>query len=787
MTSIPARARLGELLVEAGLIEQDKIDEALAHLEAVEGRPMRLGAYLVQLGAVTEGDVARACARQLSLPYMDLRRSHPDFSLASLVPKRWALRNLVVPVSIEDGVLTIAMVDPANVFAVDDLRAVTAHKEMRRVVSTQTAVIELISRLYELNGNVEGGGADVIDELEADDDELEDSLREEIESAPIVQLVQNLFSDAIRLGATDIHVEPYPDNLRVRFRVDGALRENAMLPKWVKRPAISRIKVMAGMDIAEHRRPQDGRGRFSLGSDSLDMRISTVPTVWGEKAVIRLLPKGERALTLDRLGLSDRQKTSIEKHLAAHQGLIIFTGPTGSGKTTSMYAALSELASVDRNMVTLEDPVEYEMLGTSQIEVDEKIGLTFARGLRSVLRQDPDVIMVGEIRDAETARITMQASMTGHLVLTTLHTNDAPSVLTRLSDIGIEQFLVASSLSLVVAQRLLRTVCSHCREADEPSDWTLGLLGLSPKDLAKHNIVRGRGCEECGYTGYRGRIGIFEVLSVSRKIREMISSGASAAVVTVAAQAEGMKTLQQAAVEKALEGVTSLEEVIRLTRFDRDDLERCSACGREVEASYVKCPYCSHNLAGEVCRSCKSRVDPEWVSCPFCGLGLPETAFSPGGETPVAEVFLPPGTNNVSDEDGSPQAVLVIENDANTGALIEQMLTPKYSVTLVETGEDAMAIAERDLPDLVIMSIALPETPCAVLQRMEENPGMAAIPVVLLTKPGYEDQEPSCLDFKGVKDLFSKPIRADELQARVAGTLRRSLSAQVMQGQAPSH
>ena len=776
------RSRLGEILVVQGALDQTTLDLALAHIDGLDGPRPKLGSHLTKQGLVSESQVAEAFAQQVGLEFMELGRLNLDPILTTFVPRRLARRDLMVPIGKDDdGVLIVAMADPTNVIAVDDLRAVLGEQTFRPVVATGGGVLDAITRLYQLGGVTEALDLDphsgAFDGLGWAPDAIPDDPAVDVDSAPIVQLVHSMFSDAVRAGATDIHVEPAQESVKIRFRIDGILRESATLPAWVKRPALSRIKVMAGMDIAEQRRPQDGRGRIRVDSQHVDIRASTIPTIWGEKAVLRLLPRGDLSLDLSQIGMASSQLAHVEKYLAMPQGLIIFTGPTGSGKTTSMYATLRRIDATDRNMVTLEDPVEYEMPGINQIQVDEKIGLSFARGLRAVLRQDPDVIMVGEIRDGETARIVMQASMTGHVVFSTLHTNDAASAVTRLIDIGVEPFLVASSLSLVVAQRLLRVVCNNCKRPSTPTEWTLGLLGLSEQQLRDATLVGGEGCDECGYTGFRGRTGIFEVLPVTKRMRELISNGASSAVINVAAQADGMFSLRRSALQKAFAGITSLEEVVRVTQFDKDDTKSCTSCGREVERTFQVCPFCGEGLEGKNCERCGSKIAADWDSCAFCGNDLlARSEASPTVESIATTQPVGPTQARTAEGSGDGRLrVLVVDHDARSASLIKFMLEPKYEVKISTGGDDALAEASGAKPDLMILSIALPDFSCEhTLTELARMPSTRGIPTMLLTEEGYETRELTCLEI-GVKDILARPVKGEELRAKVASLIRRSI------------
>jgi type IV pilus assembly protein PilB len=568
------RRRLGEVLVDAGVLSAKSLEEALAAQAGDQGQRRKLGEVIVGLGLADETQIAQALSDQLKLPFVNLERllSVPD-ETARLLSRQVAIRHQAVPLSKEDGVLTVAMGDPTNVLAIDDLRMLTRAWSVRAAVATMSDLREAVAKHY----GTPDGASHVLESIgDFDDVEMgesrvsapgDDEDGVEADSAPVVRLVNAILGEALHNRASDIHIEPGPRDVRVRMRIDGLLRETTIVPKHVQGSLTSRIKILSGMDIAQRRKPQDGRGQVKAGGQEADTRVSTMPTMHGETIVIRLLRKERRqdATDLTGLGLEAGDLRKVERAITQPQGLILITGPTGSGKTSSLYAALHQIMRPDVNVLTLEDPVEYEMIGANQMQIDDRIGVTFAAGLRAALRQDPDVILVGEIRDPETAAIAMQASMTGHLVLSTLHTNDAPSAVTRLVDMGVEPFLITSSVSLVVAQRLARRPCERCSEPVEANSETLGKLGLDAKAVANAKLRKGVGCPACAQTGYSGRMAVFEVMTVTRAIRDLIVNRATESQVRVTALAEGMRSLRTDAMAKALEGLTTLEEVLRVT------------------------------------------------------------------------------------------------------------------------------------------------------------------------------------------------------------------------------
>jgi type IV pilus assembly protein PilB len=587
------RRRLGEVLVAGDVLTPAQLEEALRVQREDKGRRRRLGEVITELGLADEVQIARALSDHLGLPFVDLGNMTISEETLAVLPRNVAQRHRAVPVTLAHDVLTVALADPTNVLALDDIRLATKLAQVRTAVATASDVQEAVNRYYgstaSAGGVAESFGslADVegLEAVEDSDEELEQV--GDVDDAPVVRLVNAIMGEALQSRASDIHIEPQERHVGVRFRIDGLLREVTVVPKPIQGPLISRVKILSGMDISERRKPQDGRGRIRLNRMEADTRVSSMPTMHGETVVIRLLRKeAEKAKSLAEVGLDQRDRVVFEEALAEPQGLILITGPTGSGKTSSLYAGLAAVIRPDINVVTLEDPVEYQMAGVNQVQINEKVGLTFAGGLRTILRQDPDIVMVGEIRDPETAAIAMQASMTGHLVLSTLHTNDAPSAVSRLIDMGIEPFLITSSLTLVVGQRLARVPCPRCSKPVEADPRTLELLGVDPEEVAGAELRSGTGCGSCAQTGYQGRIGLFEVVRVTKAMRQLIVARATEAAVREEAVAGGMRGMRADGLAKALAGRTTLEEVLRVTPPDPD---RARKTGRPA-ASHPEAP-----------------------------------------------------------------------------------------------------------------------------------------------------------------------------------------------------
>ncbi len=556
------RRQLGELLLEEALITPDQLSRAL---EIHRATGERLGRVLLDMGVVDQEHVARLLSQQIGIEFVHLTGQPLREELLRLLPAALASRLQAVPIAKEDGVLLVAMVDPLDVVAIDDIRRHTG-------CDVKVAVTTVRDFQYALN---QYPALDVADELGRDlprppviDEEISlERLRRLADEQPVVRLVNRLMEEAVRKRASDIHIEPQERHIRVRYRIDGLLLTRGTLPEYVQAQVVSRIKIMANMDIAERRVPQDGSLQTRVDGRAIDVRVSTIPAFYGEKAVLRLLDKSAPIYDLDKLGLSAHNITRLRRVIRLPQGIFLLTGPTGSGKTTTLYAILNELNSEQVNIVTIEDPVEYQIAGITQMQVHVKAGVTFASSLRHFLRQDPDIIMVGEVRDQETARIAIQAALTGHLVLSTLHTNDAPGAITRLLDMGVEPYLVASALEGVAAQRLVRVLCPKCKEPDPYG--TDELRARFGAQAPAGTYYLGRGCEFCNYTGYRGRVALFEIAEMGDELRHLVINRAPHHTLKEAAEASGMTTLLSDGLQKAAAGVTSLAEVWRVVHVER--------------------------------------------------------------------------------------------------------------------------------------------------------------------------------------------------------------------------
>ncbi len=559
---------LGAILLESSSLTEEQLDQALAvHKE----KGIKLGDAIVQLKFLKTEDILKALSVQLGFPYQSkINIEDISIELIENVPINFAKRNEILPLSKDGDVLTVAIADPANYNALDDLRVVFKC-EIKPVIASSYEIVNSINAIY--NKTSDAGDAaigdldDNLDEISTDFEEVVDLL-DASDEAPIIRLVNSLLFRSVKQKASDIHVEPFEKNLNIRFRIDGVLYDIMSPPKRAQAAIISRIKVMAGLNIAEKRLPQDGRIRIKIAGKDIDIRVSTIPTSFGESVVMRLLDRSSVLLDVSSLGLGGEMRKKFNEMIHFSHGIVLVTGPTGSGKTTTLYSALSAINSKEIKIITVEDPVEYQLPGINQMQVNPKIDLTFASGLRAFLRQDPDVMMVGEIRDKETAEIAIQAALTGHLVFSTLHTNDAASSITRLVEMGIEPFLVSSSVLAILAQRLVRTVCKDCAQRYKPSEDELKELGLDSAQYQDVEFYKAMGCPSCLETGYAGRTGIHELLIVDDSIRTELMKGSDASTIKKVAFAHGMKTLRDDALEKVIKGQTTIEEVLRVTQVE---------------------------------------------------------------------------------------------------------------------------------------------------------------------------------------------------------------------------
>lgn len=640
------RKKIGECLIQAGLITEDDLQVALAeHKRTGE----RVGAVLIRLNLATEKQITKALAYQLGFPYASLSEEPPDPAAIVLIPKDVALKRICVAVKLEKNLLTVAMSDPLLFSLVQDLEFQTGYR-IRQVVAPRTDILEAIESGYpdkaltrvtgpganasltvapapqeqkpakstRTAGGPQGGALMRRPEDDVFESAPNSSTGEANENAPIIDLVDLVIKSAITSRASDIHIEPMEKGVLVRHRLDGILKEVMDLPKWVHDGLVARMKIMGGMDIAEKRIPQDGRIRVKTDEgEDVDFRVSTLRTLHGEKIVLRVLDQRKGAPPLEELGLSAAAMEEMRFFLKHQHGMLLVVGPTGSGKTTTLSSAITSIKSGRTNIITIEDPIEYQLPGVNQTQVNEKAKLSFASALRAILRQDPDVILLGEIRDQETAKIAMQAAQTGHLVLSTLHTDDAPSTVTRLGDMKVEPYVIASALLGVVAQRLVRRLCSACRRPYTLDGETLRALNINEADASRYVFYRAAGCDECSNTGYKGRIAIYEVMRVNDKIRRLIAQNAGEDLVREAAVGSGMLTLGEDGLAKVKAGVTTADELLRVVTEVREMRTICPGCSGAVAMEFMACPHCGHKLH-QGCGKCGRSLQPGWAFCPYC-------------------------------------------------------------------------------------------------------------------------------------------------------------------------
>ncbi len=555
--------RLGDLLVKEGLITRDQLNQAL---QEQRSSGMRLGYALVKLGIIQELEITKMLARQYRVPAVDLAKFKVEEKIIKLIPSDVAVKHHVLPLKREGRTLTVAMAEPSNATILDDLKFITRY-DIFPVIAGEFTLQNQIDKYYEqADAQLESILSEIEDEeLEVIEEQEEDEGSQLIDDAPVVKLINGILSDAVKRGASDIHIEPFETEIQVRYRIDGVLMVVMKPPVRLKAALNSRVKIMSALNIAERRVPQDGRIKLKFGKRVIDFRVSTLPVIFGEKIVLRILDKENLTHDLQKFGFEPKAEKDLMTSVMNPYGMVLVTGPTGSGKTTTLYSALAQINTPEVNIMTVEDPVEYNIHGINQVLVRNEIGMTFAAALKAFLRQDPNVIMVGEIRDLETGGIAITAALTGHLVLSTLHTNDAPSTITRMMDMGLEPFNVASAVNLIVAQRLVRRICSDCKKEHEYSSEELDAFGMSAEDVTGLTFSKGEGCHACGDTGYRGRQGLYEVMALTPELRRLILKGASADELQIQAIEEGMLTLRMDGMKKVERGITTLEEIARET------------------------------------------------------------------------------------------------------------------------------------------------------------------------------------------------------------------------------
>ena len=715
---------VGDALIRAGVVDAAGLARGL---EAQSRQPMTLGRALASLGLAEEPAVAAAIAAAMRLEFLDGEPTDVQEAVTALLPVAFCRKRGVAPLGFDGAVLRVATTNPMDFSVLQDV-AFRTGKKVVAVVVTETWLEKLFRRVYPeadraatydmLNAAKPAGEVETSNEAEYD---LVDpaSLAKEVQLPPIVKLVNLILSDAAKAGASDVHIEPHETLLQVRQRVDGLLHDVLTIPHHLQDATLSRLKIMSGLDIAERRKPQDGRSRLRFEGRRIDLRVSTMPTQFGEKIVIRLLNADKAVLSMDQLGLSPENMRLVQSFLSNAQGMILVTGPTGSGKTSTLYTALNSIKSSTNNIITLEDPIEMQIPGVNQMQINAKAGVTFASGLRSILRQDPNVILVGEIRDQETADIALGAAQTGHLLLSTLHTNDATATVTRLFDLGVQPFLVASSLLGIVAQRLVRRPCPACVVRQEPSAETIEKAGGASRLPADGQWVAGRGCEQCGQTGLKGRIAIHEVLAVTDEVRDLISSRAAEHVIKRAAKRAGMRTLLEDGVDKAARGLTTLDEVLRVVSRDASD------------------------RAADVAQA----------------------------ESSAAQA----GSSSETDASALPGRVLVVEDSPTIQSVVKYFLELEgFEVLVADNGLLGLEIALRERPDVIVSDVNMPGMGgVEMVKALRGDARTAQIRIIMLTSESSVETETEGLA-AGADDYILKPVEPRRLAARVKALRARS-------------
>lgn len=798
--------QLGSILLQAGVLTQEELDEA--QQQAAQSKRTLWDVILGERG-VAEETLAECFAKYMNIPCVRLAATTIEPEVVRKISEELARKYLCVPVKIEEATngglgaggggkrrptLVLAMANPTDFTAMQDVEFASGCT-LKPVVSTRTELLDAIEKYYSPENWLDDFLANVSEKdelevmsLEPEESEVElgQAARSQAELPPVVKMVNLIIQDGIKLGASDIHIEPTMNELLVRTRVDGLLRDFMQVPKWLQGPVVSRLKILAKLDIAERRLPQDGRIRVQLERQPVDLRVSTLPTHFGEKVVLRVLGSGRLVPPMTALGMDQTDLEMLRTAAAQPQGMILVTGPTSSGKTTSLYSLINEKKSPEINIITVEDPIEIQLPGITQVQVNVKTGLTFAATLRSILRQDPDVILVGEIRDLETAEIAFHASMTGHLVLSTLHTNSTAATIARLLDLGIDPFLIGSSVNVVMAQRLARMICQRCKEEYEPSAKILERLRI--EDTSDLKFYRGRGCEACGNTGYAGRIGIFEVMRITPTLKELVNKKASEMDIRKASVAAGTTLLLQDAMNKVNRGITTIEEVLRVIQLQEDEIIRCPNCSSLINLAFAICPYCLFALK-VICEACSQELKPEWRICPYCSHRV--TKMRVVGERAHAVPHMLPaaGGTGVAPAPGvAPAAsggsipvkqakILIIDDDDAIRKLVGKSLGQlplPVEIYTASNGFEGLAAVESFRPDLVVLDVNMPGmTGFEVCQKLRSHIQTAFIPIVMLT--GNTDEESRTKGFLvGTDDYMAKPFSVPELHARVMRLLRRT-------------
>ena len=782
--------RLDKCLLSEGLVTHQQIEEAR---QRTLGSKRPLQDELVDMGFITEDQIVEFfLTMDDSIETVDLSAVPSDPEVIELVPYDITQKHGLIPIRIEDAVLLCAMSNPFNIIAKDDIRQITG-LNIKPLVVTRTDILDAVKKRYNLNEWIYDvyknlSGDDKVTVLRDDEQgqESEKELERNAKMVPIIKLVNMTITDAVKTRASDIHLEPKTDEVELRYRVDGVLRKIMSVPTNLFPAIVSRIKIISELNIAERRKPQDGRAKIELNGKEIDLRVSVLPTFLGEKVVIRILDTATSGSDLDEsIGFTPKELSIYRNFIEQPQGMILITGPTGSGKTTTLYSSLKHLNDDSKNITTVENPVEYQLDGINQIQINEAAGITFATSLRSILRQDPNVVLVGEIRDLETAEIAFQASQTGHLVLSTLHTNNTISTITRLVDIGVEHYLIASSVIGIVAQRLIRKLCPTCRQPYQPDQEKLASLGIAP---GQHQFYKEQGCGQCGFTGFSGRTAIFEILEVGEETKNLISSRRPENEIFDGARAGGMRLLAEVGIEKAKAGVTSLEEVQRVASFGELTDIYCPQCNNRITKEFSTCPYCSYKLM-QLYPNCSQKINSNWNTCPYCGSGVstphkhqaPPVAPTPKQELPVVPATPQqdqrsehtPHSGHHENPAGNHFKLLAVDDDPNVRQIIRATFRNDFHVIEAVDGIEGLEKAHKESPDIMIVDVMMPNMSGFELCRhLRSNLATGSIPIVMLTAKTDLKSEAEGLD-AGADDYLTKPFEPQRLALRVKALLSR--------------
>jgi type IV pilus assembly protein PilB len=801
-------------LIQAGGLSAEEIKNAI--VKSSSDNKSLIESVLAD-DRVSEEGLADSLAAYARFPRVNLATANIDPEAVKLLPQEIAKRYYVIPIRTEGRHMLVAMANPTDYRAMQEVEFKIG-RTLKVLVCTRTEILDAIAKFYEPEDSLKAFTDNLEDAKDlmimADSErgaeiDLNDS-RSQAELPPVIKVVNLIIQDAIQQRATDVHVEPTLNDVQVRARIDGVLRQLMQLPKWLASPISSRMKVLAKLDIAERRLPQDGRMKVQRENKSYDLRVSTLPTLFGEKIVLRILSSGNELPTLEQVNLEQEDLKTLMRSLNQPQGLILVTGPTGSGKSTTLYASLGYRKSPEVNIVTVEDPVEYQMQGINQVQVNVKAGLTFASCLRSILRQDPDVILIGEMRDLETTEIAFHAAMTGHMVLSTLHTNSAIATINRLLDLGVDPVLISSSITLIIAQRLLRKLCPDCKKPYDPPPGMLERLGVVPDGT---QYYQAGGCHRCGETGFSGRMAVNEMLPINNTVREMIVRKASEYEIQAAMRAQGMKFLLEKGMEKARQGLTAISELFRVLQLDEQEAfttqARCPNCKATVESEFALCPNCLTSLK-TLCGRCNQQLKMDWKICPYCKAPVTEEgnqATDPSRLLPsagvVEESSAPPepaapapppqparrvaaslrqeqSSSNGSEITTAPAKtprILIVDDDAAIRLVVAKSLEQlpfDVNTELASTGTEGVEIASKVHPDLIILDVMMPGMDgFAVCEKLRSQVETAFIPVMMLTaNPSEEGRIRGYM--VGTDDYVSKPFNVAELNARVTRLLRRA-------------